>query len=175
MLSRLKKRWGMSFFTNPFIITIQIFCAKVYLIVSTNVSICLYEKMAPQISDIFYPASVGLSLAWPLAFTKSFALLVIRVQLVYYANDKRRERLCQRLKPCKRETSARRPIIFSLIKGSPNPLQQIWKNIKKDRRVKNRFKLIAQVNLYSNFIFQLSVSQTFGGVFTRKTIINATW
>ena len=44
MLSRLKKRWGMSFFTNPFIITIQIFCAKVYLIVSMNVSICLYEK-----------------------------------------------------------------------------------------------------------------------------------
>ena len=64
---------------------------------------------------------------------------------------------------------------FSLIKGSPSPLQQISKNIKKDRRVKNRFKLIDQVNLYSNFIFQLSVSQTFGGVFTLKIIINATW
>ena len=166
---------GNVFFHKPLYYYDSNILCKVYLIVSTNVSICLYEKMAPQISDIFYPASVGLSLAWPLAFTKSFALLVIRVQLVYYANDKRRERLCQRLKPCKREMSARRPIIFSLIKGSPNPLQQISKNIKKDRRVKNRFKLIAQVNLYSNFIFQLSVSQTFGGVFTRKTIINATW
>ena len=34
----------MSFSTNPFIITIQMFCAKVNLIVSTNVSIGLYEK-----------------------------------------------------------------------------------------------------------------------------------
>ena len=131
-------------------------------------------SIAPQISDIFDPASVGFSLAWLLVFTKSFALLVIQVQLVYYANDKRRERLCNRSKPRKKNLCSQANY-SSLIKGPPNPLQQISKNIKKDRRVKNRFKLIDQVNLYSNFIFQLSVSQTFGGVFPLKTIINATW